>query len=47
MNAVPPITTAEGLSRSIAEQLKQAIYAGEYKAGDRLMAPTPHTGDGV
>jgi DNA-binding GntR family transcriptional regulator len=36
MNAVPPITTAEGLSRSIAEQLKQAIYAGEYKAGDRL-----------
>ncbi len=36
MNAVPPITTAEGLSRSIAEQLKQAIYAGDYKAGDRL-----------
>jgi DNA-binding GntR family transcriptional regulator len=36
MNAVPPITTAEGLSRSIAERLKQAIYAGEYKAGDRL-----------
>jgi DNA-binding GntR family transcriptional regulator len=31
-----PITTAEGLSRSIAEQLKQAIYAGEFKAGDRL-----------
>jgi DNA-binding GntR family transcriptional regulator len=36
MSALPPITTAEGLSRSIAEQLKQAIYAGEYKAGDRL-----------
>jgi DNA-binding GntR family transcriptional regulator len=36
MSALPPITTAEGLSRSIAERLKQAIYAGEYKAGDRL-----------
>ena len=36
MTALPPIATAEGLSRSIAEQLKQAIYAGEFKAGDRL-----------
>ena len=36
MNAVPPIQTAEGLPRSIAEQLKQLIYAGEFKAGDRL-----------
>jgi DNA-binding GntR family transcriptional regulator len=36
MSAIAPITTAEGLSRSIAEQLKQLIYAGEFKAGDRL-----------
>ena len=36
MSALPTLTTAEGLSRSIAEQLKQAIYAGEFKAGDRL-----------
>jgi DNA-binding GntR family transcriptional regulator len=36
MSSVPPIATAEGLSRSIAEQLKQLIYAGEFKAGDRL-----------
>ena len=36
MTTVPPIATAEGLSRSIAEQLKQLIYAGEFKAGDRL-----------
>ena len=36
MSAIAPITTAEGLSRNIAEQLKQPIYAGEFKAGDRL-----------
>jgi DNA-binding GntR family transcriptional regulator len=36
MTALPSTATAEGLSRSIAEQLKQAIYAGEFKAGDRL-----------
>jgi DNA-binding GntR family transcriptional regulator len=36
MNAVPPIQVAEGLPRSIAEQLKQLIYAGEFRAGDRL-----------
>jgi DNA-binding GntR family transcriptional regulator len=36
MTTVPPIATAEGLPRSIAEQLKQLIYAGEFKAGDRL-----------
>jgi DNA-binding GntR family transcriptional regulator len=36
MTTVPPIATAEGLSRSIAEQLQQLIYAGEFKAGDRL-----------
>ena len=36
MSALPPIQTTEGLSRQIAEQLKQAIYAGEFKAGDRL-----------
>ena len=36
MSALPPITTTEGLSRNIAEQLKQLIYAGEFKAGDRL-----------
>ncbi|MDB5874479.1 MAG: transcriptional regulator, GntR family-like protein [Ramlibacter sp.] len=27
---------AQGLPRTIAEQLKQLIYAGEFKAGDRL-----------
>ncbi|HET8746704.1 MAG TPA: FCD domain-containing protein, partial [Ramlibacter sp.] len=36
MTTVQPIATAEGLSRSIAEQLKELIYAGEFKAGDRL-----------
>jgi DNA-binding GntR family transcriptional regulator len=36
MSAIAPIPTAEGLPRSIAEQLKQLIYAGEFKAGDRL-----------
>src|SRR3954463_2827598 len=36
MNAVPPIQTSEGLSRQIADQLKQLIYAGEFRAGDRL-----------
>jgi DNA-binding GntR family transcriptional regulator len=36
MSAIPPIVTAEGLSRQIAEQLKQLIYGGEFKAGDRL-----------
>jgi DNA-binding GntR family transcriptional regulator len=36
MNAIPPIQTSEGLSRQIAEQLKQLIYAGEFRAGDRL-----------
>jgi len=36
MAALPPLTTTEGLSRNIAEQLKQLIYAGEFKAGDRL-----------
>lgn len=33
-NAALP--TAEGTSRNIAEQLKQLIFAGEFKAGDRL-----------
>jgi DNA-binding GntR family transcriptional regulator len=36
MSTVPAIQTAEGLPRNIAEQLKQLIYAGEFKAGDRL-----------
>lgn len=36
MSALPPIQTTEGLSRQIADQLKQLIYAGEFKAGDRL-----------
>jgi DNA-binding GntR family transcriptional regulator len=36
MSALPPIQTTEGLSRQIAEQLKQLIYAGEFKAGDRI-----------
>ncbi len=33
---VSSAAASEGLSRSIAEQLKQLIYAGEFKAGDRL-----------
>jgi DNA-binding GntR family transcriptional regulator len=36
MSAIPTIQTTEGLSRQIAEQLKQLIYAGEFRAGDRL-----------
>jgi DNA-binding GntR family transcriptional regulator len=36
MSAIPPIQTTEGLSRQIAEQLKELIYAGEFRAGDRL-----------
>jgi DNA-binding GntR family transcriptional regulator len=36
MSSIPPISTTEGLPRTIAEQLKQLIYAGEFKAGDRL-----------
>ena len=36
MSAVPPIQTTEGLSRQIADQLRELIYAGEFKAGDRL-----------
>ena len=36
MTQIPAIPTAEGLSRNIAEQLKQLIFAGEFKAGDRL-----------
>lgn len=36
MSSIPPINTTEGLPRNIAEQLKQLIYAGEFKAGDRL-----------
>src|SRR4051812_8543341 len=36
MHAIPPIQTSEGLSRQIADQLKQLIYAGEFRAGDRL-----------
>ena len=36
MSSSPPLSTAEGLSHSVAEQLKQLIYAGEFKAGDRL-----------
>ena len=36
MSTTSSITTAEGLPRNIAEQLKQLIYAGEFKAGDRL-----------
>jgi DNA-binding GntR family transcriptional regulator len=36
MSALPPIQTTEGLSRQIAEQLKELIYAGEFRAGDRL-----------
>lgn len=36
MSAIPPIQTSEGLSRQIAEQLKELIYAGEFRAGDRL-----------
>ena len=36
MPSQPAIPTAEGLPRNIAEHLKQLIYAGEFKAGDRL-----------
>jgi len=36
MSSLAPISTVEGLPRNIAEQLKQLIYAGEFKAGDRL-----------
>src|SRR5215207_2389009 len=36
MSSLPTIATAEGLSRNIAEQLKELIYGGEFKAGDRL-----------
>lgn len=36
MSALPPIPAGEGLSRQIADRLKQLIYAGEFKAGDRL-----------
>jgi DNA-binding GntR family transcriptional regulator len=32
----PPSSAEQGLPRSIAEQLKQLIYAGEFRAGDRL-----------
>ncbi|MDB5956520.1 FCD domain-containing protein [Ramlibacter sp.] len=36
MSTIPAIHTTEGRTRQIAEQLKQLIYAGEFKAGDRL-----------
>jgi len=36
MNTATALPTAEGLSRNIAEQLKELIYAGEFKPGDRL-----------
>ena len=36
MSIASTITVADGLPRNIAEQLKQLIYAGEFKAGDRL-----------
>jgi DNA-binding GntR family transcriptional regulator len=36
MTTPSSITTVEGLPRTIAEQIKQLIYAGEFKAGDRL-----------
>lgn len=36
MSSIPPIATTEGLPRTIAEQLKELIYAGEFRAGDRL-----------
>ena len=36
MSSIPAIRTTEGRTRQIAEQLKQLIYAGEFKAGDRL-----------
>jgi DNA-binding GntR family transcriptional regulator len=36
MSTIPAIRTTEGRTRQIAEQLKQLIYAGEFKAGDRL-----------
>ena len=36
MTQQPLSTEAHGLPRTIAEQLKQLIYAGEFKPGDRL-----------
>src|SRR4051812_2917461 len=36
MSSIPAIRTTEGRTRLIAEQLKELIYAGEFKAGDRL-----------
>lgn len=36
MSSIPAIRTTEGRTRQIAEQLKQLIHAGEFKAGDRL-----------
>jgi DNA-binding GntR family transcriptional regulator len=36
MNTATALPTAEGLARNIAEQLKELIYAGEFKPGDRL-----------
>jgi len=36
MSTLPASPASEGLSRNIAEQLKELIYAGEFKAGDRL-----------
>jgi DNA-binding GntR family transcriptional regulator len=36
MSPPPPSTATQGLPRTIAEQLKQLIYAGEFRAGDRL-----------
>jgi DNA-binding GntR family transcriptional regulator len=36
MSSIPLVATPEGLPRNIAEQLKQLIYSGEFKAGDRL-----------
>lgn len=36
MRSDPTPAPAEGLPRGIAEQIKQLIYAGEFKAGDRL-----------
>lgn len=36
MSEPQALTPAQGLPRVIADQLKQLIYAGEFKAGDRL-----------
>lgn len=36
MTQLPSSAQTQGLPRSIAEQLKQLIYAGEFRAGDRL-----------